>query len=187
MVAWKTDNYSKTVESWCEKNFAESKNDDGNRNKKRRRPLSEHDGEQPRWYIIFQRTRVKWKMNPYKREVLRGDGAGKLRIVLPKTRESAVVPWVRPSTAPPPSLSLIITHSLCTRENYSLYPSSTSTCLLLHVPPRLISTLFLNSSLLYPSPCHALLAKYFVFIRYCVFAKLYGRFMHYCVPQNNNL
>lgn len=37
--------------------FHESKNDDRNRNKKRRRPLSEHDGEQPWWYIIPTDTR----------------------------------------------------------------------------------------------------------------------------------
>lgn len=88
--------------------FHESKNDDGNKNKKRQRPLSEHDGATS--VVYYSNGHVKWKMNPYKR--------GSWEEMEPESftscyrrRESRLLSpsRVRPSTTQPPSVSLIIT------------------------------------------------------------------------------
>lgn len=98
--------------------------------------------------ILFQRTRVKWKMNPYKRDVLRGDGAGKLRIVLPKTRKSAVEPRVRPSTTPPPSVSLIITACVPAKITPFIHPRRVLAALARSTNPSLLSSSIHLSSIL---------------------------------------
>lgn len=178
MAVWKTDNYGKTVESRCEKNFTKVRTTGI-----RIRNGNAHDGATS--VVYYSNGHVKWKMNPYKR--------GSWEEMEPESftscyrrRESRLLSpsRVRPSTTAA-AIRFINNYSLCTRENYSLYPSSTSTCSCAF--RQLLSVFFLDSSLLYPSPCHALVAKYFVFIRYCMFAEFYGCFMHYCVPRNNNL
>lgn len=165
--------------------FHESKNDDGNKNKKRKRPLSEHDGGTS--VVYYSNGHVKWKMNPYKRGSWERRWSRKASHRVTEDRESQLLsPRVEcDQVQRTAAIRFINNYSLCTRENYSLYPSSTSTCSCTF--RQLLSVFFPDSSLFYLSPYRALVVKYFVFIRYCVFAELYGCFMHHCVPRNNNL
>lgn len=64
-------------------------------------------------------------MSPYKCESCVRDGAGKLRIVLSKTRKSTVE--LDCDEVQRRAIRFINNYSLCTHENYSLYPPSTCT------------------------------------------------------------
>lgn len=89
--------------------FRESKNDDGNKNKKRQRPLSEHDGATS--VVYYSNGHAKWKMNPYKRGSWEKRWSRKASHRV--TEDEKVGRWarrrVRPSTTQLPSVSLIIT------------------------------------------------------------------------------
>lgn len=74
------------------------------------------------------------------------DGAGKLHIVLPTTRKSTVK--LECDQVQRRAIRFINNYSLCTRENYSLYPPSTSTHPLTFC--QLLLVFFLDSSLLHP-------------------------------------
>lgn len=182
IALWKTDNYSKTAESWVREYFRRRglKNDDGNKSKKRRRPLSERD--RATLVVYYSNGHAKWKMSPYKCPVKRWSWKASCRV----TEDEAV------GTVPSPSatryngcaIRFINNYSLCTRENYSLYPPSAST----HPLTCSVNSSLFSSSIhlfLTPSSC-AYATIYLVSICYCVFPELtFYALLH--VARNNYL
>lgn len=57
------------------------------------------------------------------------------------------------------AIRFINNYSLCTRENYSLYPPLTSTHPLTCSVLQLLPVFFLDSSLLHPSSCYTLMLR----------------------------